>query len=81
MNSVEKVFESIEERLHHSSDIKSRDVSFLDTKLKICYIADITDNLLLNNTLIFPLLNYKGGKDSNIVEMLSEKILSNNEDR
>lgn len=79
MNKVDQVFLKIQEKLHFSSDLKFRDVSFFDVKLKICYIADITDNLLLNNTLIFPLLNYKGDKDGDIVAMLNDKILSNNE--
>ena len=79
MSNVDNVFSSIQEKLHFSSDLKSREVSFLGAKLKICYIADITDNLLLNNSLIFPLLNYKGEKEGNIIDLLSDKILSNNE--
>lgn len=78
MSNLEKVFATIQQRLHFSSDFKSREVTFFDVKLKICYIADITDNLLLNNTLIFPLLNYSGEK-GNIVDLLNDKILSNNE--
>ena len=58
MKSVDEIYSIIEEKLHFSSDLKSRDVCFFGAKLKICYIADITDNLLLNNTLIFPLLNF-----------------------
>ncbi len=79
MSNVDNVFSSIQEKLHFSSDLKSREVSFLGVKLKICYIADITDNLLLNNSLIFPLLNFRGDKVGSIVDLLSDKILSNNE--
>lgn len=79
MKSVNEIYSNIEEKLHFSSDLKSREVSFFGVKLKICYIADITDNLLLNNTLIFPLLNYKGEKEGKIVDLLNDKILSNNE--
>lgn len=79
MNSAKSVFNLIEEKLHNSSDLKSRVVQFFNTEIIICYIADLTDNLLLNNTLIYPLVSYSGENPQDVLTTLKDKVLSNNE--
>ena len=55
-----KTIEKIKNILHNSGDLKSRVVQFFDTKVSICYFAEITDNMLLNDSLIDPILEYDG---------------------
>lgn len=74
-----KTFEEIKSKLHDSSDLKSRSVQFFGTPITICYFAEITDNNLLNDTLIHPLLQYDQEVRPNIVETLKKDVLSNNE--
>lgn len=71
--------EQIKEKLHNSSDFKTRNVQFFGISIVVCYIADMTDNDLFNESLLNPLLNYDGQIDDNIVDTLKDKVLSNNE--
>ena len=66
----------IKKLLHDSSDLKSRSVQFFDTNLTICYIAEITDNILLNDTLIDPILTYSFKQEDDIVTTLKNNTLS-----
>lgn len=68
--------EQIKNLLHDSSDLKSRSVQFFDTNLTICYIAEITDNILLNDTLIDPILTYSFKQEDDIVTTLKNNTLS-----
>ena len=68
--------EEIKNLLHDSSDLKSRSVQFFDTNLTICYIAEITDNILLNDTLIDPILTYSFKQEDDIVTTLKNNTLS-----
>lgn len=75
-----KTLNEIKRKLHDSGDVKSRTVQFFGTQISLCYIAPITDNELLNNTLIYPLINFSDeikGKD--IVDILYDKVLANQE--
>ncbi len=75
-----KTSEQIKKKLHDSGDLKSRNVQFFDTQICILYFAPITDNELLNNTLLYPLINFSDeikGKD--VVEVLRDKVLANQE--
>ena len=74
-----RISEQIKEKLHNSSDFKTRNVQFFGISIVICYIADMTDNDLFNESLLNPLLNYDGQIDDNIVDTLKDKVLSNNE--
>ncbi len=75
-----KTFEQIKKKLHDSSDIKSRMVQFFGTQICLCYIAPITDNMLLNESLIFPLVNFsKEIKNNDIVKELQDNVLANQE--
>lgn len=74
-----KTLETIKKKLHDSGDFKSRTVRFFDTDIALCYIADITDNQLLNDSVIFPIVNYDGEKETSIVSTLQDKVLSNQE--
>ena len=73
-----KTFEEIKKSLHNSSDLASRTVQFFDRKVCICYIVDIIDNILLNDTLIEPMLEYVPEQNEQPLMALKEKILSAN---
>ncbi len=73
VNAVE-TFKIIQEKLHNSKDLKSRVVQFFGTELKICYIAEITDNELLTNGLIYPICSYVGGKNKDVYSTLKNAI-------
>ena len=73
-----KTFNEIKKSLHNSSDLVSRTVQFFDRKVTICYIVDIIDNILLNDTLIEPLLEYEPEENELPLTALKEKILSAN---
>ena len=71
-----KTLDQIKKLLHDSSDIKSRSVQFFNTNLTICYIAEITDNILLNDTLIDPILTYSFKQEDDIISTLKNNTLS-----
>ena len=66
-------FEKIKEILHDSSDLKSRTVQFFGRSAIICYIVEIIDNVLLNDTLIEPLLEYKPLEQEDPINALKDK--------
>lgn len=74
-----KTMNEIKKTLHDSSDFKSRTVQFFDTEILICYIADLTDDKLLNEFLINPICEYDGEKSNNLVDLLQNQVLANNE--
>ena len=74
-----KTEQEIKQKLHESSDFKSRSVQFFGTELTICYIADITDNMLLNETLIDPITSADSMQFKDIITELKESVLSNQE--
>ena len=73
VNAVE-TFKIIQEKLHNSTDLKSRVVQFFGTELRICYIAEITDNELLTNGLIYPICSYIGERKKDIYAELKNAI-------
>ncbi len=74
-----KTLDLIKTRLHDSGDFKSRTVQFFGTNVSICYIAPISDNMLLNQTIMEPILDYPYKPEDNIWQTLKEHALSNNE--
>jgi len=78
VNAV-KTEQEIKEKLHESSDFKSRNVQFFGTDITICYIADITDNMLLNDTLINPITEADEMQFEDVLTELKESVLSNQE--
>ncbi len=79
VDAVKTLYE-IKKKLHDSGDLKSRTVQFFGTQITLCYIAPITDNELLNNTLIYPLINFSDEiKDEDVVKVLMDKVLANQE--
>lgn len=74
-----KTLEEIKQKLHDSGDLKSRTVQFFGTNIAICYIAPISDNLLLNQTIMNPILEYSYRPEDDIWLTLKEHVLSNNE--
>lgn len=74
-----KTFEIIKNKLHNSSDLKSRTVQFFGVPITICYFADITDNNLLNESVIEPLLSFNRDFQTDALETLKNDVLSNNE--
>lgn len=74
-----KTLEEIQSKLHDSGDLKSRTVQFFGTNIAICYIAPISDNLLLNQSIMNPILEYPYNPEDDIWQTLKEHVLSNNE--
>ena len=74
-----KTLNIIKQKLHDSGDLKSRTVQFFGTNISICYIAPISDNILLNQTIMNPILEYPYKPEDNILLTLKENVLSNNE--
>lgn len=74
-----KTEQEIKLKLHESSDFKSRNVQFFGVDLTICYIADITDNMLLNDTLINPITEADKMQFKDVIAELKECVLSNQE--
>ncbi len=76
---ADKTVEQIKTKLHHSSDLKSRTVQFFGTAVSVLYVADLTDNLLLNNTLLHPMIEYEKDVTNDVLTALKDKVLSNHE--
>lgn len=74
-----KTLNEIKKILHESGDLKSRTVQFFHTNITVCYIAPISDNLLLNQTIMTPILEYDYQPEDDILTTLKENVLSNNE--
>jgi len=74
-----KTLEEIKIKLHDSGDLKSRTVQFFDANISFCYIAPISDNLLFNQSIMNPILEYPFKPEDDILTTLKEHVLSNNE--
>lgn len=72
---AEKVEKQLKQILHNSTDLKSRTVQFFDVSISFFYIADLTDNILLNETVIAPILAYKGEIETDIKTTIKDKAL------
>ena len=77
--SAVKTFEEIQNKLHDCKDLKSRTMQFFDTFVTLCYIAPISNNLLLNQTIATPILEYPYKPEDDILTTLKNHVLSNNE--
>lgn len=65
--------------LHQSSDLKSRTVQFFGTRVSVLYLAELTDNMLLNETLMLPMVEYEKQVSKDVVSELKNKVLTNHE--
>lgn len=74
-----KTIEQIKQILHNSSDIKTRTVQFFDTQIAVCYFAPISDNMILNESIIDPILAHEQAPTTNIATAIKEEVLTNNE--
>ena len=74
-----KTLNEIKQKLHDSGDLKSRTVQFFGTNVSICYLAPISDLMLLNQTIMTPILEYPYSPEDDILSTLIENVLSNNE--
>lgn len=71
-----KTFNEIKTKLHDSSDLKSRQVQFFGTRITICYIAPITDNNLLNDSVLFPMTSEQVKPKEKVVDYLKNSVMS-----
>ena len=78
IDAVETLNE-IKQKLHESGDLKSRTVQFFGTNVSVCYLAPISDLMLLNQTIMTPILEYPYSPEDDILSTLKENVLSNNE--
>ncbi|MBQ8522363.1 MAG: spore germination protein [Clostridia bacterium] len=79
MKSASKILNKVKEILHFSTDFKVREVQFFDTQLFIVYIAPLTDNNLLNESVIKPLVEFDEKIEGNVCAFIKEQVLANNE--
>ena len=79
MKSASKILNQVKEMLHFSTDLKVREVQFFDTQLFIMYIAPLTDNNLLNESVIKPLVEFDEVIEGNVCDFIREQVLANNE--
>jgi spore germination protein KA len=79
MKSASKILNKVKEILHFSTDFKVREVQFFDTQLFITYIAPLTDNNILNESVIKPLVEFDESVDGNVCDFIREQVLANNE--
>ena len=71
-----KIIEQIKTQLHNASDLKTRSLKLFNKSVEMIYIADITDNQLLNDSIIFPITNYNQPQSRKIIDVLKDEILS-----
>lgn len=79
MKSASKILNNVKQILHFSTDFKVREVQFFDTQLFIVYIAPLTDNNLLNESVIKPLIEFDEVIEGNVCDFIREQVLANNE--
>ncbi len=79
MKSASKILNKVKQNLHFSTDFKVREVQFFDTQLFIVYIAPLTDNNLLNESVIKPLIEFDEQLDGDVCTFIKEQVLANNE--
>ena len=79
MKSASKILNKVKEILHFSTDFKVREVQFFDTQLFITYIASLTDNNLLNESVIKPLVEFDEAIEGDTCSFIMEQVLANNE--
>lgn len=72
-----KTSEEIKKKLHNTIDLKSREVQFFGTKILIMFFAEITDNQMLNDSVIFPITSWVKPKEKSVVKEVKDNVLSN----
>ncbi len=71
-----KTLEELKKKLHNSSDFKSRNVQFFGTELVVCYIAELVDNVLINDSIIYPICTKEQKPKEDILTELKSTVLS-----
>ena len=79
MKSASKILNKVQQTLHFSTDLKVREVQFFDTQLFIVYIAPLTDNNLLSESVIKPLVEFNQELEGDVYTFIQEQVLANNE--
>ncbi len=79
MKSASRILNKIKEILHFSTDFKVREVQFFDTQIFIVYVAPLTDNNLLNESVIKPLVEFDADIEGDVCSFIQEQVLVNNE--
>ena len=79
MKSASEILNEVKQMLHFSTDFKVREVQFFDTQLFIVYIAPLTDNNLLNESVIKPLIEFDQELEGDVCTFVQEQVLANNE--
>ncbi|MBO5910412.1 MAG: spore germination protein, partial [Clostridia bacterium] len=79
MKSASKILNKVKQMLHFSTDFKVREVQFFDTQLFIVYIAPLTDNNLLNESVIKPLVEFDEIVEENLCSFIKEQVLANSD--
>ncbi len=79
MKSASKILNQIQQTLHFSTDLKVREVQFFDLQLFIVYLAPLTDNTILNESVIKPLISFDGEIEGDACEFIKDQVLANNE--
>ena len=79
MKSASKILNKVQQSLHFSTDVKVREVQFFDTQIFIVYIAPLTDNNLLNESVIKPLVEFDQEMEGDVCTFIQEQVLANNE--
>lgn len=74
-----KTLNKIKSKLHKSDDLKSRSVQFFGCQISICYIADLTDDQILNESIINPICSCKKLEGNDLTEFLKQKVLASGE--
>lgn len=79
MKSASKILNEIKQTLHFSTDFKVREVQFFDTQIFIVYLAPLTDNNILNESVIKPLVEFDENLQGDVCTFIKEQVLANNE--
>lgn len=82
MKSASIKLNKIKQELHESSDFKFREVQFFGVKIYVVYLAPLIDNLLLESSIIKPLIEFEyqdESVDGNIADFIKKSVLYNKE--
>lgn len=79
MKSASKILNKVKQILHFSTDFKVREVQFFDTQLFIVYIASLTDNNILNESVLKPLVEFDEKVEGEVCLFIQEQVLANSD--
>jgi len=79
MKSASKILNKVQQILHFSTDFKVREVQFFDTQLFVVYLAPLTDNTILNESVLKPLVEFDEVVNGDVCSFIQEQVLANSE--